>query len=130
MIDYNPTLSSSSFIGGELGILNLLEDFVENFALTVLDTADIAAANASSELYANARVHEEWADLTPYLNAYFDGDSFVFGVNPAAEYAAMELEYGSPSTPPKPVLRSTAINSSNSMSAYMTQALSKAVPSA
>lgn len=130
MIDYNPTLSSSSFIGGELGILNLLEDFVENFALTVLDTADLAAANAASELYANARVHEEWADLTPYLNSYFDGDSFVFGVNPAAEYAAMELEYGSPRTPPKPVLRSTAINSSNSISAYMTQALSKAVPSA
>jgi len=130
MIDYNPTLSSSSFIGGELGILNLLEDFVENFALTVMDTADTAAMQASSALTSNASVHEDWSALKPYLSAYFDGDSFVFGVHPAAEGAAMELEYGSPQTPPKPVLRSTAINSSTSLGAYMSQSLSKAVPSA
>jgi hypothetical protein len=122
--------SSSSFISGELGILELLDSFVQNFPYQVAEAFSDAADFGGSVLSNKASTDPLWGDISDYLTAYYDGDAIVYTAVNGADQIASILEFGTSDMPPRAIMRSTALSMAPQLARSVSENISKVVPSA
>jgi hypothetical protein len=122
--------SSSGFLSGQLGVLSLIDSFVENYPDQVAEAFSEAAGIGEAVLVNRASSDPLWDSISDYLTAYYDGDAIVYTAVGGADQIAAMLEFGTPELPPRAIMRSTSIAMAPQLSRAVSERISKAVPSA
>lgn len=117
MIGSSSTYSSSGskgIITGSFGAVERLEYILESYKEALTDSIDQFAESETERIRRLASsVESSWYKLRDSLSVHYDYETgeFVYGVigDDNDMELSMELEYGTPDSPPKPLLRTAAL---------------------
>lgn len=106
---YNP--GSKPFISGYPAAVTAAEGFLDSIDDLLSDAIDQATRTARSDIRDVASRDEAWAPFADLLDVEYQNGEFhyVLSGDPDRVEQALELEYGTESTPPNSILRKAAI---------------------
>lgn len=116
--------SSSGFIGGDLGISLVIEDFCDYFVDDLVQIIEDVEAWAQGDLRTKAGRSRSWRRFADDLYVEASAGDLVYYADENDE-AVAQLEFG---ILPDPMIRTTVVDQSAKISKKMQKALDKVAP--
>lgn len=103
--------TADAMLSGDPWVLIGGQTFVDSFSSELAARLETVADNLRKQTRLAAASDDLWAPYTEFIDVIFDGEEIMYALTGTAEQnAAMEdLEYGSPSNEPHPLLRNTLL---------------------
>jgi hypothetical protein len=135
MASYQPVPASGSngtYVKGNLGFIDPFEAFLDHIDQVIDDAVNGVLDDLRTDARQRAQTDPDWGRFSDILDVSFDGEEFQYGFTPDAPddevQDALELEYGSPSAPARPFLRTLARKQAPLVGDQISRLLSQEVP--